>query len=324
MTSGMVTGFIPETPFDLPPAEDASGFRRRPVAIVGLGLMGGSLALALKADGHQGPIIGIARRAQTLQTALAIGAIDEGHTSLAAAARAELVILATPVRTLLRQIAEVTRHMQPAALLLDLGSTKQSVCQALALAPPDLQVLGGHPMCGKETSGLEAADAALYKDKTFVLCPLPRTSAGSLATGLALIAAVGGRPLMLDPARHDRLAAAISHLPYLASAALVQVAAQVGATDDQVWQVAASGFRDTSRLAGSDPAMMLDILLTNVPAVRAALAALRTQLEQMDAWLAAGDEAALHQALHVVQAQRQAFAHQPWRASWAARGVEIP
>jgi len=324
MTSGIVNDFMSETPFDLPRAEDASCFRRRPVAIVGLGLMGGSLALALKAAGHQGAIIGIARRAQTLQTALAMGAIDEGHASLAAAAHAELVILATPVRTLLRQIAEVTRHMQPAALLLDLGSTKQSVCQALALAPPDLQVLGGHPMCGKETSGLEAADAALYKDKTFVLCPLPRTSAGSLATGLALIAAVGGRPLMLDPARHDRLAAAISHLPYLASAALVQVAAQVGATDDQVWQVAASGFRDTSRLAGSDPAMMLDILLTNVPAVRAALAALRTQLEQMDAWLAAGDEAALHQALHVVQAQRQAFARQPWRAAQDARSVEIP
>lgn len=323
MTSGIVTDFMSETLLDLPPAEDAICFRRRPVAIVGLGLMGGSLALALKAAGHHGSIIGIARRSQTLEAALAMDAIDDGDGSLAAVARAELVILATPVRTLLRQIAEVTGHMQPGALLLDLGSTKQSVCQALALAPPDLQVLGGHPMCGKETSGLEAADAALYKDKTFVLCPLPRTSASSLATGLALITAVGGRPLMLDPARHDRLAAAISHLPYLASAALVQVAAQVGAADDRVWQVAASGFRDTSRLAGSDPAMMLDILLTNVPAVRAALAGLRTQLEQMDAWLAAGDEAALHQALHVVQAQRQAFARQPWRAALDATAGEI-
>jgi prephenate dehydrogenase len=321
MTNGIVTDFMPEAADDLPPAEDAICFRRRSVAIVGLGLMGGSLALALKAAGHQGSIIGIARRSQTLKLAMAMGAIDEGDTSLAAVAGAELVVLATPVRTLLRQIAEVTRHMQPAALLLDLGSTKQSVCQALALAPPDLQVLGGHPMCGKETSGLEAADAALYKDKTFVLCPLPRTRASSLATGLALIAAVGARPLMLDPARHDRLAAAISHVPYLASAALVQVVAQVGATDDQVWQVAASGFRDTSRLAGSDPAMMLDILLTNVPAVRAALAALRTQLEQMDAWLAGGDEAALHQALHVVQAQRQAFARQPGRAAQDAPAV---
>jgi len=313
MTSGIVTDFMPDAPLNLPPAEDAICFRRRPVAIVGLGLMGGSLALALKADGHQGSIIGIARRSQTLEKALAMGAIDEGHTSLAAAAHVELVILATPVRTLLRQIGEVTRHMQPAALLLDLGSTKQTICQALALAPPELQVLGGHPMCGKETSGLEAADAALYKDQTFVLCPLPRTSASSLATGLALIGAVGARPLLLDPARHDRLAATVSHLPYLASAALVQVAAQVGSADDRVWQVAASGFRDTSRLAGSDPTMMLDILLTNAPAVRAALTALRMQLEQMDGWLASGDETALHQALHAVQAQRQALARQSRR-----------
>ena len=295
---------------DFPSAEDATCFRRRSVAIVGLGLMGGSLALALKAAGHQGLIIGIARRPQTLQTALAMGAIDEGHTDLSAVAGAELVILATPVRTLLRQIGAVTSHMQPRTLLLDLGSTKHRVCQALALAPPALQVLGGHPMCGKETSGLEVAEATLYRDKTFVLCPLPRTSPASLATGLALIAALGGQPLILEPARHDRLVATISHLPYLLSAALIQVTAQVGETDDRVWQVAASGFRDMSRLAGSDPVMMLDILLTNAPAVRASLAALRTQLEQMDAWLAADDEAALHHALHAVQAQRHALAYQ--------------
>ena len=153
------------------------------------------------------------------------------------------------------------------------------------------------------------------RDKTFVLCPLPRTSPASLSTGLALIAALGGQPLILDPARHDRLVATISHLPYLLSAALIQVAAQVGETDDRVWQVAASGFRDMSRLAGSDPAMMLDILLTNAPAVRAALAALRTQLEQMDAWLAADDEAALRLALHAVQAQRHASVRQPRRAA---------
>ena len=129
-----MTDFMAETWPDLPPAEDATCFRRRPVAIVGLGLMGGSLALALKADGHQSPIIGIARRPQTLEMALAMGAIDEGHTDLSAVAGAELVILATPVRTLLRQIGAVTSHMQPRTLLLDLGSTKQSVCQALAPA----------------------------------------------------------------------------------------------------------------------------------------------------------------------------------------------
>jgi len=312
-----MTNSMPATWPDAPRAEDAACFRRRPVAIVGLGLMGGSLALALKAAGHRGPIIGIARRRQTLEMARALGAIDEGDTELAAVAGAELVILATPVRTVLRQIPEAASHMRAGALLLDLGSTKQQICQALALAPPALQVLGGHPMCGKETSGLDVAEAALYQDQTFVLCPLARTSRVSLATGLALIAAVGARPLILEPARHDCLVATISHLPYLVAAALTQVAAQAGETDEQVWQVAASGFRDTSRLAGSDPAMMLDILLTNAPAVHSALAALRGQLEQLDAWLAAGDETALRQLLQAVQAQRHAFARQPRRTATA-------
>lgn len=293
---------------DTPVIENATTFRRRSVAIVGLGLMGGSLALALKAAGHQGRLIGIARRPSTLHAAQALGAIDDADSDLSAVSAADLVILATPVRTLLRQIPEVTQHMQPGALLLDLGSTKQTVCAALALTPPALQVLGGHPMCGKETSGLEVAEATLYQDKTFVLCPLSRTSPTSLATGLALIEALGARPLVMEPARHDRLVATISHLPYLLAAALVNLTSQVGADDAEVWQVAASGFRDTSRLAGSDPAMMLDILLTNRPAVRAALAAFRQELEQLDAWLADDDETALLHRLQAAQAQRLAFA----------------
>ena len=293
---------------DSPVIESAAAFRRRSLAIVGLGLMGGSLALALKAAGHQGRLIGIARRPETLHAAQALGAVDDVSSDLAAVAAADLVILATPVRTLLRQIPEVTQHMQPGALLLDLGSTKQTVCAALALAPPDVQALGGHPMCGKETSGLEVAEATLYQGKTFVLCPLPRTAPASLATGLALVSALGGRPLVLEPARHDRLAATISHLPYLLAAALVNLTSQGGADDAAVWQVAASGFRDTSRLAGSDAAMMLDILLTNRPAVRAALADFRQELEQLDAWLADENENVLLHRLQTAQTQRLAFA----------------
>lgn len=167
-----------------PQPEAPAIFARRRIAIAGLGLMGGSLALTLRSAGHTGEIIGIARRPENLRTALALGAIDRGSTSLADVGDADVVVLATPVRVILRHIVEVAPFVKPGALLIDLGSTKQAICTALAAVPTHIDVLGGHPMCGKETSGLDVADAALYRDKTFVLCPLPRTSHAALALSL--------------------------------------------------------------------------------------------------------------------------------------------
>ncbi len=285
-------------------AEEAARFRQRPIAIVGLGLMGGSLALALKAAGHTGALIGVSQRQSTLDLALAMGIISRGSSDLAAVGQADVVVLATPLRTLLRQIPAAAQAMRPGALLLDLGSAKEAVCAALAATPAMIEVVGGHPMCGKETSGLEAAEATLYHNKTFVLCPTPRSSRTALALALALIEAIGARPLILDPARHDRLAAVISHLPYMLSAALMQTAGAVSDTDPTLWQVAASGFRDTTRLAGSDPTMMADILLTNRAAVRLALTAYQAHLARLEALLQEADEAALLQALAAIQSQR--------------------
>lgn len=295
-------GGQPRPTLTLPPAEAPARFAQRNIAIVGLGLMGGSLALALRAAGHRGELIGIAHRPETLHAALARAVIDRGSCDLADVAGADVVVLATPVRVILRHIVEVAPWLNPDALLIDLGSTKQAICAALAALPGHIAVVGGHPMCGKETSGLDEAEAPLYHDKTFVLCPLPRSTDAALATARALVEAVGARPLILDPAQHDELVAVVSHVPYLLASALVTAAA--AAPDQAVWRVAASGFRDATRLAGSDPGMMLDIVLTNQAAILTALDRVRGCLDAWAAWLTDGNAAALHTAFRAAQQQR--------------------
>jgi prephenate dehydrogenase len=276
---------------------------RPSVFIAGLGLMGGSLALALKRAGWPREIMGVSRSADTLAAAQAMGAIDRACASLADGAReADIVVLATPVRALLGQLDEVGRHARPGTLVLDLGSAKNEVCAAMARLPDGLQPVGGHPMCGKETGGLASSDADLYTGKTFVLCPLPRTSSDALRTATALAEAAGSRVLVLDPAEHDRAVAAISHLPYLAAAALVNAVA--AGNDPLAWSLAASGFRDTTRVASSDATMFLDILMTNRDAVLAWLELYGREMEALRGALEARDEAALRKKLAQASALR--------------------
>jgi prephenate dehydrogenase len=262
------------------------------VAVVGLGLMGGSLAGALR--DRCGTIVGVARRAETIETALARGLVDRGTTDLASGVHgADVVVLATPVRVILRLLAEIGPLLPERCLLMDLGSTKAHIVARMEELPAHVWPLGGHPMCGKEVSGIVAADPALYQGCAFVLTPLPRTSEAALARGRALVEAVGARPLMLDPQRHDRLVAIVSHLPYLLACALVGTAKSVASVDPAVWEVASSGFRDTSRLAASDVTMMLDILLTNREAVVRALGTCEAQLRDLARLVAASDEEGL-------------------------------
>jgi prephenate dehydrogenase len=274
------------------------------IAVVGLGLMGGSLAGALR--GQCRAIIGVARRTETIETALARGLVDRGTADLESGVRqANVVVLGTPVRVILRLLTEIGPLLPEGCLLMDLGSTKVQIVTEMARLPGHVQPLGGHPMCGKEVSGIAAADPALYQGHTFVLTPLPRTSEAALALGRALVGAVGARPLMLDPDCHDRLVATISHLPYLLACGLVGATEVIASADPTVWEVAASGFRDTSRLAASDVTMMLDILLTNREAVLEALGACEAQLRDLRHFLESGDENGLRAALHAVRDRRR-------------------
>ena len=282
---------------------DESHLAQARVGILGLGLMGGSLALALR--GRVAHLLAVERQVITRQTALRLGIVDEAVEELTTATPPlDLLVLAAPVRVILDTLGRLPALRPAGCAVIDLGSTKRAVVTAMSTLPPQFAAVGGHPMCGKETAGLAAATADLYRDQTFILCPVPRPAPqpAAEAPALALVEAVGARPLWLDAAEHDRLVAAVSHLPALAAAALMR-----GAANEAQWTVSASGFRDAARLAGTDPRMMLDILLTNRQAVLDALHAYQADLDGLGAALAQGDEAALAEWLAAAQVAHAAY-----------------
>ena len=278
--------------------------RETHLVIVGLGLMGASLAGALR--GQCRTVVGVARRQETVEQALARGLVDDATTDLErAVSQADVVVLATPVRVILRQLPEIGPLLPDGCLLMDLGSTKAQIVAAMAELPPHVQPLGGHPMCGKEKSGIEVAEPAIYRGATFILSPLPRTSPQALALGQALARAAGSDPLVIDGARQDYLVATVSHLPYMLACALVRTADATTSQDPLVWKIVAGGYRDTSRVAGSDVTMMVDILLTNRQQVDKALQTCIAQLQNLAHLVETGNEERLRQELGHIQRTRK-------------------
>jgi prephenate dehydrogenase len=274
------------------------------ITIVGLGLMGGSLAGALR--GKCRAVIGVARRAASVEVALERELIDRGTTDLAEGiSQADIVVLATPVRVILRQLPEIGPLLPDGCLLMDMGSTKTDIVAAMADLPPHVQPLGGHPMCGKEKSGIEVAEPTLYQGRTFILSPLPRTSEAALRLGKALAQAAGANPLVIEAARQDFLVATISHLPYLLACALVSTADATTSADPLVWEIVAGGYRDTSRVAGSDVTMMVDILLTNREQVVKATEVCISQLRKLQSLVAERHEDELRATLSVIRETRR-------------------
>lgn len=274
------------------------------VAVIGLGLMGGSLAGALR--GSCRCVIGVARRPETVARAERLSLIDEGTTDeTIALPQADIVILATPVRTIIRQLKKLPALLSKGCLLMDIGSTKAQIVTAMEQLPAHVHPLGGHPMCGKEISGIEAADPGLYRDRTFILTPLARTPPEAVTLGLSIVAAIGASPLVLDPTRQDRLTATLSHLPYLLACALVLTADATTSCDSAAWQIVAGGFRDTSRVAGSDVTMMLDILLTNRKAVLETAGVYRRVFDELVALVNDAEEAPLRATLRSSRRKRK-------------------
>jgi prephenate dehydrogenase len=270
------------------------------ICIVGLGLMGGSLALALR--GRIPILIGVDRDESACHLALERRIVHQATADLSEGVQqADLVILATPVRTILHALAELPRLRPEGCLVLDLGSTKQLICDAMEMLPEAFGAIGGHPMCGREAAGLSAARPDLYQGQTFILCRNGRTTAAIESAALHLIEAIGGRPLSLSPHDHDQVVAVISHLPYLVAATLLRQA------DETLWPVSASGFRDTTRLAGTDPYMIFDVLLTNRKAILVALERYQADMEELRILLETADDSALIKWLETTQTHYQAY-----------------
>ena len=271
------------------------------LVIIGLGLMGGSLAMAL--GEHAGELLAVERQPNTRQLALRQGIVRAAAEDLSAdLLPIDLLVLATPVRAILDTLGRLPALLPGGCAVLDLGSTKREIVAAMDALPEQFTAIGGHPMCGRETSGLASAAADLYREQTFFLCRSRRTTPALEQTALALINAIGARPALIDAATHDATVAAVSHLPALLAAALMRVA-----SEEQLWSASAAGFRDTSRLAGTDPRMMLDILLTNREAVLAALAGYESELAAVREALQQGDEASLVEWLAAAQVNYAAY-----------------
>lgn len=283
-------------------------FRARHLAIVGLGLMGGSLAMAMRA--HADHIIGVDSDERAREYALRHGMVDCATDDLYAGVnRADVVILATPVGAIVEMLQmRIGSYLRSNTLVIDLGSTKQGIVNAMASLPIGVSAVGGHPMTGKENGGIDEADDSLYRNRPFVLCPSRRTTPAARLHALSFVETLGALPIEMEAERHDQIVAGISHLPYLLSATLVATIANQANDDVAYWELAAGGFRDTSRLAASDVKMMGDILNTNTKAVATLLAQFRMQLAMLETMLIAGDDIRLSDWLQPIRTARKEWA----------------
>jgi prephenate dehydrogenase len=276
------------------------------LAILGVGLLGGSLAKAVRVHGLAREIVGIGRDLARLAPALRDGALDRATTDVAdGVAGADRVVLAAPVLTNESLLACVWRAAAPGAVVTDVGSTKRGIVTAagrLAAERPDVHFVGSHPMAGSEKSGYAVARADLFVGATVVVTPRETTDPG-LAKGVAeLWAALGARVVVLDPDTHDRAVAAISHLPHVAAWALVDAVTRF---EPDAFAIAARGFKDTTRIAASDPDVWREILTANRAAVRASLTAYRAALDDLEALIESPDSAALTAYLVQIKATRE-------------------
>ena len=279
------------------------------VVIVGPGLIGGSLGAALKSANAAGRVVGVGRRAESLDLALEMGAVDEGTLDLGAAVpKADLVVLATSVGKICEQAGVVIPRMKPGAILTDVGSVKRVVCDAVTrafAAHPDAGVrfVGSHPLCGSEQRGIRAARGDLYQEAVCVLTPTPETDPEALSKVRAMWEIAGCRVVEFPPDLHDRLLAQVSHLPHAVAACLVN------AVSDEAFDLAATGFMDTTRVASGDPTLWRDVCMMNRPALAEALRAFSGELKAFADALEGGNGDALASLFSSAKTRRDARLH---------------
>ncbi len=261
------------------------------LVILGVGLIGGSLALALKKCAAVAQVVGWSRREQTVLKALELGVIDQAETDIARALRgADIVVIAVPVGAMERLFRQIAPHLRQQTVVTDVGSTKGSVVEAARRAfgklPPGF--VPGHPIAGIERSGVEAAFAELYEGRRVILTPVAESDCAAVARVRNLWELCGAEVVEMDVLHHDEVLAATSHLPHLLAYALVDCLARMDESEE-IFQFAAGGFRDFTRIASSDPQMWHDICLANQDALLAMLERFSGDLAQLTSAIRRGD-----------------------------------
>jgi prephenate dehydrogenase len=285
------------------------------LVVIGVGLIGGSFALALRKAGVVRQITGVGRSRENMRRALALGEVDEIASDIESALKdAELVFLAVPVGQTGEIMAQISAYLAPSTIVTDAGSTKQDVVAAARshLAPYLKNFVPGHPVAGAEKSGAGAANADLFRGKNVVLTPLEETSRESTQKVTELWEACGARVSQMSANRHDEILAAVSHLPHVLAFALMNHVASVGGDDandmtqdNDLLRFAGSGFRDSTRIAGSSPEMWRDICLGNREALLSQIDAYQKELTAVREILAQGDGDALERLFANARSARE-------------------
>jgi prephenate dehydrogenase len=284
-----------------------SRFQSDRLVVVGVGLIGGSVACALRSAGCVGRVVGVGRSRRNMQRAVELGVIDEAAENLAAAVKgADAIVLAVPVRQNDAILVQLGAHAEASALITDTGSTKADFAAAAArLLPGHLaMVVPGHPIAGAELTGVEAARADLFAGKNVVLTPLAENLESSIERAQALWLSCGARVSRMSPAHHDRVFSAVSHLPHVLAYALVHMVA-TRPDANELFGFAAGGFRDFTRIAGSSPEMWRDIALANRESLLADIAAYSQELARLAELIRGGDAAQLERILAAARDARQ-------------------
>jgi prephenate dehydrogenase len=288
----------------------AVAFHLDKLVVCGVGLIGGSFALALKKAGAVSEVVGIGRSRSSLDQARELGIIDRiGACDAATLGDADLVLIATPVGQMPALMQAMAPHLGAATAITDGGSTKGDVVAAVYRYLPQhiARFVPAHPIAGAENSGAAAAQDDLYVDRKVVLTPLPENAADALARVRAAWTACGALTHEMAPARHDQVFAAVSHLPHLLSFALVHDLAQ-RENREEFFRFAASGFRDFTRIAASHPEMWRDICIANREALLGELEQYQRQLEELRQALIAGDAPRLQEVFDEARTVRRAWA----------------
>ncbi len=265
---------------------DETGIHSKTIAIIGLGLMGGSLALALQ--GKCAKILAVEKDEATIKLARQQKIVAEiSNDPIKIIPQADIIILAAPVCTILALIPSLPLWHPGNPLVMDIGSTKREICNTLQGLPTRFHAIGGHPLCGLESSSLAHADGSLFQGAIFALCRLTSSNEVDCALAEALVLAVGALPLWVEPQQHDQWVAVTSHLPYLVANSLA------GMIPSDARQLIGPGLRSTTRLAASSLTMMTDIIATNRDAILNQLIIYQQNLSELQALIEAQKEAEL-------------------------------
>jgi len=275
------------------------------IAVLGLGLLGGSVALAARERGAARTVVGTGRRREALDEAVRRGVVDASASVERAVSNAELVVLATPVTAMAEQVRRAAPHLRPGTVVTDVGSVKGALAETLpGLLPPGVPYVGSHPMAGSHLRGVEHARADLFVDAPCVVTATPGTDASAVERVSAFWARLGARVVRRDPAAHDVEVAWVSHVPHVLAFAFARSLAAAPAT---AGPLGGSGFRDFTRIAQSDAELWSDILVANAKSIAGPLRELAEVLRRFAGQLEAGDAEGLERSIAHARAELARF-----------------